>query len=133
MEGGDMSTLAPIAPRIAPLVRMLGSSVDGETLGACRAIRCTLNTAGYDYHDLALVVERAALPVVAEPPRQEPESTAKPWQDVARDRLRRGAGRLNEAEMDFLRSMATWPSEPSGKQERWLDAIAMSLGLEVAA
>jgi hypothetical protein len=128
-----MTALSPIAPKLVPLIRMMGSPVDGEALAACRAIGWTLDSADLDWHDLTLVVERAGLPAVVEEPRQKPEPTAKPWQEVARDCLRRGAGRLSDAEMDFLRSMATWPAKPSGKQDRWLGAIAMSLGLEVAA
>jgi hypothetical protein len=83
-----MNGLAPVAGKLVPLVRMLGSPVDGKALAACRAIGRTLDTAGMDFHDLADVVERAALPDVvdvAESPRQEasPTPELKPWQVLA--------------------------------------------------
>lgn len=46
-----------IAPRIGALLRMLGSPIDGEALGAARALRRTLDGAGLDLHALADVVE----------------------------------------------------------------------------
>lgn len=130
-----MNALAPIAPRLVPLVRMLGSPVDGEALAACRAIGRTLDTAGLDFHDLADVVERAALPVVVDQPRQEasPAPELKPWQLTAMACIRAGMGRLKPMELDFLRGMVHWPGEPSEKQARWLDAIASALGIEVPA
>jgi hypothetical protein len=130
-----MSALTPIAPKIAPLVRMLGSPVDGEALAACRAIGRTLDTAGMDFHDLAEVVERAALPLVVDRPRQEasPAPELKPWQILAMNCIRLGTGGLKPAELDFLRGMVHWPGEPSEKQTRWLDAIASALGIELPA
>lgn len=129
-----MMALAHVAPKLAPLVRMLGSPVDGEALAACRAIGRTLDTAGVDFHDLADVVERAALPVVVDKPLEEPAPAPelKPWQSTAMNCIRAGMGRLKPAELDFLRGMAHWPSEPSDKQIRWLNAITSALGLEVA-
>ena len=48
-----MSTLAPVLPKLCPLICMLGSSNDGETLNAARAIGRVLQSAGSDFHDLA--------------------------------------------------------------------------------
>ena len=53
---------APILPRVAGLLRLLGSDVDGEALGAARALRRTLGGVGLDLHALAAVVEHAAEP-----------------------------------------------------------------------
>lgn len=130
-----MMALAPIAPKLGPLVRMLGSPVDGEALAACRAIGRTLDNAGCDFHDLAEVVEFAALPVVVETPRQEaaPAPELKPWQVLAMSCIRAGTGQLKPVELDFLRGMVHWPGEPSDKQSRWLSAIASALGIEVTA
>ena len=132
-----MNALAPVASKLSPLVRMLGSPIDGEALAACRAIGRTLNTAGCDWHDLALVVERAGLPVVVDVnhPHQEapPAPELSPWQILAMDCIRAGTGRLKPAELDFLRSMLHWPGKPSEKQARWLDAIASVLGHGVSA
>ncbi len=128
-----MTALAPVAGKIVPLVRMLGSPVDGEALAACRAIGRTLDTAGMDFHDLADVVERAALPVVVDKSLEEPAPAPelKPWQSTAMNCIRAGMGRLKPAELDFLRGMVHWPGAPSDKQARWLSAIASGLGVEV--
>ncbi len=60
---------APILPRVASLLRMLGSDQDGEALGAARALRRTLGGVGLDLHTLADVVEH---PVVVMVERPEP-------------------------------------------------------------
>jgi hypothetical protein len=135
MEGGDMTALAPITPKLVKLIPLLGTDKDGEIIGTVHAIRRTLESAGCDLHDLALVVERAALPAMVEQPRQDasPAPELKPWQLTAMHCIRAGTGRLRPAEQDLLSSMVHWPGEPSDKQARWLDAIASALGLEVAA
>ena len=53
-----------IAPRIGALLRMLGSPIDGEALGAARALRRTLDGAGLDLHALADVVEHPVPAVI---------------------------------------------------------------------
>jgi len=130
-----MTALGTAAPRLAKLIPMLGTDRDGEIIGTVHAIRRTLESAGCDLHDLAEVVERAALPVVAEQPRQEasPAPELKPWQTLAMSCIRAGQGRLKPVELDFLRGMVHWPSDPSEKQARWLDAIAAALDLGVTA
>jgi hypothetical protein len=57
MAGARMSSLAPMLPKLCPLIRMLGSSNDGEALNAARAIGRTLRSAGRDFHDLASALE----------------------------------------------------------------------------
>jgi|tagenome__1003787_1003787.scaffolds.fasta_scaffold20016907_2 hypothetical protein len=53
-----MSALAKIpTSRVAPLVRLLGSPIDAEALGAARAIDRTLKAAGADLHALADHIE----------------------------------------------------------------------------
>ena len=51
-----------IAPRVGALLRLLGSDVDGEALGAARALRRTLGGVGLDLHALADAVERPPAP-----------------------------------------------------------------------
>jgi len=48
---------APILPRVASLLRLLGSDQDHEALGAVRALRRTLAGVGADLHALADAVE----------------------------------------------------------------------------
>jgi len=120
----------PDAARLAQLVRLLASDKDGERLAAVAAIDRALKTDGLDFHDLAAAVERGWLGL------QRPKSDGaelKPWQAVAQACLFRGGGRLTATEMDFCRSMVMWPGEPSDRQQRWLSAIALSLGIEARA
>ncbi|MCJ2039553.1 hypothetical protein MKK55_11460 [Methylobacterium sp. J-059] len=50
-------TGAPAIPeKVRRIVPALGSPVDGEALGACRAIGRTLGAVGLDYHDLARAI-----------------------------------------------------------------------------
>jgi len=132
MEGGDMTALAPITPKQVKLIPLLGTDRDGEIIGTVLAIWRTLESAGCDLHDLALVVERTALPAVVEQPRQEasPAPELKSWQLTAMHCIRAGTGRLRPAELDFSHGVVHWPAEPSDKQSRWLNAIASALGRE---
>ena len=57
-------TGADIAPKIASLVRLVGSPIDGEALGAARAIGRTLAGAGRDLHWLAGRVEAGLEPTI---------------------------------------------------------------------
>jgi hypothetical protein len=130
-----MTALAPVAPKLAPLVRMLGSPVDGEALAACRAIGRTLKTAGCDFHDLAKAIEGPAEPRVVvlyrdrEPPaRREPE-TGEHWRDMAR-RCLGHFGDLRPAERRFLQDIIRWRGKPTAKQMTWLLAIAEALGVD---
>ena len=56
-----MNGTPTIPEKVRRIIPTLGSPVDGEALGACRAIGRTLGTAGLDFHDLA-----RAIPVVPE-------------------------------------------------------------------
>lgn len=55
------------------------------------------------------------------------------WQIFAPDSIRAGLGLLKPVELNLLKSMNHWSSEPSEKQSRWLNAIASALGMEVGA
>ena len=113
------------AARLARLVRLLATDRDGERLAAVAALGRTLKAAGHDWHDLADAVERGWKAAGA---TREP-AILRPWQATARDCLVGGSTRLTAAELDFLRTITMLPSEPSERQARWLDAIALSLGI----
>jgi hypothetical protein len=82
MAGARMSSLAPMLPKLCPLIRMLGSSNDGEALNAARAIGRTLRSAGRDFHDLA-----SALEAGDEAPYVRVVYRDRPQQPAARDPL----------------------------------------------
>ncbi len=65
-----------VLPRMASLVRLLGSPIDGEALGAARALARTLATHGSDLHALADHVQCSA-PPAAEPKQQASKKTTK--------------------------------------------------------
>src|SRR5436190_23359015 len=117
-----MGVMNALAPRIGQLVRMLSSDKDGEIINAVHALGRTLRAAGFDWDDLANTAERH----LATPAR-----TSRPdWQVTAQECLRRGGYGLRPAELEFLQSISTWPTPPSEKQLRWLDAIAAVLNVE---
>jgi hypothetical protein len=58
----SVDALAPIAPRLANLIRMLASDKDGEVLAAVAALKRTLAGSGADLHTLAASVESANSP-----------------------------------------------------------------------
>lgn len=127
--GRAMTGLAAIAGRLAQLIRLLGSDKDGEVVAAARAIGRVLESAGRHWHDLAEAVEAAgeARVIRYAAPRRPPPPALAEWQRLAMCCLRQAGGRLTAGELDFLRSMAHLPHEPSARQWRWLDAIALSL------
>ena len=97
-------------PRVASLLRLLGSDHDHEALGAMRALRRTLGGVGLDLHSLAEAVEHPA-------PEPQARCARKPRVgdielDFARRRkvveaLRRGLGgsRMTEWERTFASSI----------------------------
>lgn len=113
------------ATRLSKLVPLLGSPVDGEALGAARAIDRALKAGKLDWHDMAADCERGwTVPGAVIGQQSAP---LKEWQSIARDCLFQGGGILNSSEADFLRNIAARHNEPSEKQWRWLDAIAAAL------
>ncbi len=105
-----------IAPRVGALLRLLGSDVDGEALGAARALRRTLGGVGLDLNDLGDAISRPAM-IVPDAPEPKPRRGRKPRAgdidlDFAQRRnvveaLRRGlaGGRLSEWEETFAASI----------------------------
>lgn len=70
----------PLRVKLAPLIRMLSSPIDGEALGACRAIDRMLQAAGLDFDALANALQLPAVPQPASPrsrPAKQRKSAAK--------------------------------------------------------
>ena len=146
-----MSSLpASIQPRLGSLLRLLGSPVDGEALGAARAIGRTLQGVGCDLHDLADTVEHPPAPMViyrTEPAHQrrprdrayspKPNSSIE-WpssrKQQARATLERGLRRgcLTDWEETFARSVLVRLYEPgmtlSIKQVDVLERLLAKIG-----
>ncbi len=76
-----MADLAPVLPKVVPLVRLLASENDGEALGAARAIGRVLNGAGLTLHDLADRLTAPAPFVYVPRPPPPPPSPSSPSPD----------------------------------------------------
>ena len=103
-----MSAIAAIAPRVAHLIRLLGSSQDGEALGACRALGRVLANAGADFHELAASIEAQAAPCY--------------WHAEARW-LDKRAESLTRADRVFVQSVLAGHDEPTMGQTERLRAL----------
>jgi hypothetical protein len=113
-----MSALAAVAPRLGKLIRLLGSSQDGEALGTCRALRRVLASAGTDFHELAASIEAQAAPSV----RCETRATVDDWHAEARW-LDERAESLTRADRVFVQSLLAAHDEPTMKQKERLRAL----------
>jgi hypothetical protein len=130
---------APVAERLAKLIRMLGSDRGGEVVSAAAAIVRTLEAKGRDLHDLAAIV------TVKKPERKtSKEDLLKAYREGYRDGARQAddnvddnvlswreialfcrarADRLEVHERDFVAQMCRWTAdgrELSDKQAAWL-------------
>jgi hypothetical protein len=120
-------------PALAKLIRLLASDVDGEALGAVRALGRALKAHGADFHDLASLVEA---PSTAPSGGRtgtgfhdhfggddgDPVETEPPWEmmvDACTDQL----DRFTPKEQEFLQSMQLWYGTPTPKQFDWLVAL----------
>ena len=118
-----MTALATIAPKLAKLLSMLASPMDGEVVAAARAIDRTLKAAGATIHDLAAALEPAP-PSVYRPGRDQAEAD---WFDLVKMILRDGERHLNPKERAFvvaMRTKARYGDQPSEKQEAWIRSLA---------
>jgi hypothetical protein len=145
--------LAPIAGKLAPLIRLLSSDQDGEALAAARAINRLLKSAGVDIHALADHVEKTNgsgltdaemrklydagydAGVRAIEARQHGAGDfhnvdgMPAWHEIARF-CQQNSIRLRDNERTFVNDMASrtvW-REPTPKQEKWLRSIFFRLG-----
>jgi hypothetical protein len=113
-----MSALAAVAPRVGQLIRLLGSSQDGEALGACRALGRVLASAGADFHELAASIEAQAAPAV----RREGRANFDDWHAEARW-LDKCAESLTRADRVFVQSVLAGHDEPTMGQTERLRAL----------
>ena len=152
-------TGAPAIPeKVRRIMPTLGSSVDGEALGACRAIGRTLGAVGLDYHDLARAIPTKADNVMLEPghspqwnaaqwrsaskrpapeyrPSRRKPSTFTPMQSAIHRRMAlycRNAdrGRLSDRERAFVSEISASRRELSVRQLDWLSTITDRLDME---
>src|SRR5262245_27714361 len=122
--------LAPIAPTLGKLVRLLSSDQDHEVLGAARAIQRVLASAGADFHALAGLIE-----VTAHNRTYGHQDTA-PGQDWrVRAMVRFCADHpelLSPKEYNFITTLARRRGKPSERQLEWLCAIYARVSAEGA-
>src|SRR5262249_47412979 len=102
------STAAKIArtrAAAAKLVRLLASDLDGEVLGAVRALKSTLRAAELDLHDRANIVEFSPhRGMLAASPREMIKC------------CRTCPELLTSKELAFVHSMARWHGTPTQRQ-----------------
>jgi hypothetical protein len=124
--------IAPAArPTLARLIRLLASNVDGEALGAVRALGRTLRACGCDFHDLASIVE--APPIAPNGGGRtgngfhnhfagDDDGPAVNWEamvEACADQL----DRFSFKEQQFIETLQSWYGEPTEKQLNWLVAL----------
>jgi hypothetical protein len=124
--------LAPTArPALAKLLRLLGLPIDGEALGAARALGRTLKANGCDFHDLAGIVETPPIApnggngragFGAHYRRDDNVETEIPWREMVVTCMRH-LERFTDKERKFVRSMNSWRGDPSAKQLGWLETL----------
>ena len=105
--------------KIGKLIRLMASTLDGEALGAVRALDNVLRANGCDFHYLASIIKThwtdPESVVVEMRPRPE-------WQTIA-SRLLTYPAILLEKEFDFLNNMSRSVFEPTQRQWKWLADI----------
>lgn len=116
-----MSNTLCLPSKVARLIPLLGSDVDGEVVSAARAIARTLKSAGLDLHDLARQLEPT--PVSNDDWRSDLHLATVSF------------NYLNPREQDFIAgvSASTRWREPTEKQRAWLFSIAARLMRRAAA
>jgi hypothetical protein len=115
-----MTTLTNIAPTIGKLVRLLGSDQEHEALGAARALKRVLSSAGTDFHALADLIEMTADNPIS---RMQPTTARAHAVRVMLRACRECSGLLTSKELAFVHSMAKWRGEPTGRQMAWLSSL----------
>jgi len=146
-----MSSLTPIAGKLAKLLRMLSSNREPEVLAAAQALCRTLQSAGADIHALAAIVEHGGelnqteMKKLYDAGYSEGLRVAEnklhgsedfrnidglpSWHEIALWCQQR-SDRLQSRESEFISHMASltvW-REPTEKQAKWLKSIYYKLG-----
>ena len=137
-------TLVP--PKVCNIIPMLGSPLDGEALGACRAVGRVLDQAGLDFHALAASINTS--PTGEADPSPFGFGPVPPYRPIRRKRWaftpkqtadhRRMAlwcrnadgGRLSRREREFVANIASWRRELTIPQADWLSVICDRLEQE---
>ncbi len=122
--------LPAVRDKIATMIPLLGSPVDGEVAATARAIGRILDRAGRDWFDFAEAFEQGATP--GNPNLVTPASRPPLWADATeteRDEIIEAllaAGDLTTWETDFVKSIADQygDRELSEKQAAIVDRIA---------
>jgi len=126
------AVLAPIAPRVGQLVRMLSTDRDGEALAAVRALGRILAGVGLTFHELADLIEREPPEriVYLAGPREPLEPEAAPtWANLAPAErtawltLLSGSDCLKPFEANFIASVTRQVHGPTPKQAVILSQI----------
>jgi len=152
-----VTDLAPIAPKLANLIRRLSSDQDGEVVATARAMIRTLQGIGADIHDVANRIEHSGNGALSEhemqeifdagvktgirqaqqtrqpPHRGAPAPQFPPARDMAMHCYRNIDELKSEWEREFITNMASWTrTRPlSVKQQAHLEKIYLKLGGEV--
>lgn len=140
-----MNQRLAIPPKVARIMPLMGSSMDGEALGACRAVGRVLDHSGLTYRDLAAAIPtREAAPGLGDgrvqsPPAYRPSrrevSVFTPAQSAHHRRMalwvrNNERGRLTPREREFIANIASWRRELSITQADWLTDITDRLEQE---
>lgn len=147
-----MTDLAPIAPKLANLLRRLASNQDGEVVATVHALLRTLNSIGADIHDVAARIEQSGNGALNEAEMQEiydagiaagikqveQKLRSRAYQDVVqlpppRDMAMYCYQRLdalNDWEREFVTNMMSWTRRKplSIKQQARLEEVYLKLG-----
>jgi hypothetical protein len=114
---------------LAKFIRLLASDVDGEALAAVRALGRALRASGYDFHDLAQIIEAPATAPGGSAGAGfrnhfdgDDDETELPWQLMV-DACTNHPGRFTSRERQFLQTMKRWRGTPTSKQLNWLVAL----------
>jgi hypothetical protein len=122
------ANLTTIAPKLAKMLLMLSSDCDHEVVAAARAIDNTLQSAGFDWHDLAAAVHR--MPIESDAGadwcKQRDERSNISW-CLSRRFL------LSVQDREFLENIREQRKPLSPKQQQWLSDICKKLERTVAA
>ena len=118
--------------RLEKLLLMLSSESDGEVVNAARAIGRTLETSGFDWHDLAtsLRMPATAKPRTRKPPREDEDDLS--WRVMVGFCIEHEHW-LHGRECEFVTSLLHWHGELTEKQSAWLTAIYQRLRQRGAA
>ncbi len=109
---------------VGQLLRLLGSSSDGEVTAAARAICRALARDGLDLHWLGDRVDGALTNDTEAKPRLDVED----HQATAAWLLEHRRQWLRKTEIDFLETMCGWIGDPTHKQAAWLNKLCIRHG-----